>query len=439
MRSRIKKIPLFHLFTCLFLLWSGTVCAQTDPEVEAKQFFDSGQFAEALPVFDDLVRLYPTDPELNYYLGACLVETGQFNRKAQKALEQANGQQKAYWYLAQYYHANNQWENAMEAYQEFKDHADSKELKSASLDEMTELCVQHINPYLTAEAGAKPISAEDTLSIPGSEVPLPAVTPLIQNRSDTASAYSDSIISFPVNARITYLKIDQFKSEEARTAFLKARRQEKTLTVKLNENKKLRDRYDHADEMAKTQFVDSILKLEQETYRLNQEIAADDQKANQLEAAYWDNAGVAEVSAFRAMTQHLKDSIAAEERQVQQQEAEQARLVIIEARDSLALDTMQAETEPVDKIIYRIQIGAYRNTPPDWAQRLFKKLSVLRRIDQYTDDRGVTVYTVGELKSYADAQQMLKQLKMEGVNNASVAAYKNNERIPVEEAIKIAE
>jgi hypothetical protein len=64
---------------------------------------------------------------------------------------------------------------------------------------------------------------------------------------------------------------------------------------------------------------------------------------------------------------------------------------------------------------------------------------VIRRIDEYTDAKGVTVYTVGELKSYEDALQMQSQVRMEGVKDAVVAAYLNGKRIPVNEARKISE
>ncbi|WP_163712957.1 tetratricopeptide repeat protein [Mangrovibacterium lignilyticum] len=442
MLSKIKR-PLFlhlffYLFTCICFISNGAVQAQSDPETKAKKLFENGQYAEALPLFTDFARLYPTDPKINYYYGACLIETGQFIPAAQKALI-ISDQEKANWYLAQYYHANKEWANAMESYQEFKDNAGAKDLKSVSLDEMMQLCAQQINPYQIAEE-------ESTISEPTANKtiepePSVSVSPAIsvsEPKPDTVLMdYSDSIISFPVNAQITYLKIDQFKSDEARQSYLEARRLENKLHKELAKSKDLRERYENANELVKMQLADSILLLEQETYKLNQEIAVNDQNANIKESAYWDQASWAEVSQFQESIQLLRDSLAAEKQQAQLEAMQQAQIIIVEQNDSLAIDTLQAEVEPVDEITYRIQVGAYKNSPPEWVQRLFKKLSVLRRIDQYTDDQGVTVYTVGELKSYDDAQQMLKQIKLEGVSNATIAAYKNNERIPVAEARKL--
>lgn len=446
MQSKIKH-PLFiflffYLFTCAGFLYSEAAQAQSDPEVKAKQLFEIGQYTEALPVFEDLVRLYPSDRELNYYYGASLIETGQFSPAAQKALEIAGNRQKSYWYLAQYYQANNQWAKAMEAYQEFKDNASAKELNSVSLDEMMELCAQQINPYEEIDESDTAETVVDSIETNEMPAQVPEAIhfqepqkPEVEEKEE--ESYKDSIISFPVNAQITYLKVSQFKSEQGKQDFLDARSLEQKLNKQLQTSKALRERYDAADELTKMQLADSILMLEQESYKLNQEIAQKDQSANLLEADYWDSAPRSEISQFRATAQHLRDSVEAARKQADLEAMQQANIIVVEANDSIAMDTLQTETEPVDEIIYRIQIGAYRNTPPDWVQRLFKKLSVLRRIDQYTDDRGITVYTVGELKNYEDAQQMLKQIKLEGVTNATIAAYKNNERIPVTEARKL--
>jgi len=442
MQSKIKHFLLFnlifHLFACTCFFYCETVQAQSDPEIKAKQLFENGQYMEALPVFEDLTRLYPSDPELNYYYGASLIESGQYSPAAQQALTIAGNQKKAYWYLARYFHSNNQWEKAMEAYQKFKDNASAKDLSSVPLDEMIKLCSQQVNPYRQADEESSGETAEDSIQTieMTTEVPEEVASKEAQPPK-VGTDYQDSIISFPVNAQITYLKTDQFTSAKAKDDFLEARQMEQALNRKLEQSKELRDRYEIADDLTKMQLADSILQLERESYKLNQEIARKDQSANLEEAAYWNSAGINEISQFKAIIQHLRDSINAAKQQALLDAMQKEEMIVIEANDSLAMDTLQAETEPVNEIRYKIQIGAYRNTPPDWVQRLFKKLSVLRQIDQYTDDHGVTVYTVGELKSYEDAQQMLKQIKLEGVTNATIAAYKNNERISVDEARKL--
>lgn len=445
------------LSLCVLLLTIGLSAlntgafAQTDPEFKAKQLFEEQNYPEALPVFTDLVRLYPNDPELNYYYGACLVETGQFTEQAKTALLLSNGSPKSNWYLAQYYHAQRDWENAMTSYMAFQNNASEKDFKSVNFSQLFELCQQHINPFASSsiikEAEADTIqqplvAATSTviLSVPDSveNAPIKVSEPTIKQEL-VAELVTDSSISFPVNAQVSYLKLSQFKTNDGKESFLKARQLEKDLNQKLSRSKQLRDKYELADELEKSQLADSILKLEQQTYQLNQQLAEADQMANQLESNYWNQAGLQEITDLQTQNQQITDSIAAAEKQAQENEAEQAALLIIDATDSLAMDTLAVAPEPATEVLYKIQIGAYRNTPPPYMQSLYKKLSVLRRIDQYKDEKGVTVYTVGELKKYDDAQQMLKQIKLEGVNNATIAAYKNNVRIPIEEAKKITE
>ena len=68
------------MFSLAITVSENMVFAQTDPEMQAKQFFNDGDYEKALPVFQDLVRLYPDDEELNFYLGASLAETEEFTK-----------------------------------------------------------------------------------------------------------------------------------------------------------------------------------------------------------------------------------------------------------------------------------------------------------------------------------------------------------------------
>ena len=74
-----------------------------------------------------------------------------------------------------------------------------------------------------------------------------------------------------------------------------------------------------------------------------------------------------------------------------------------------------------DQLVYKIQIGAYSRGVPAHRQRLFKKLSLIRKIENYTDEKGVVVYTTGNLTNLEDAEKMLNQIKQEGVQDAIVA------------------
>jgi hypothetical protein len=92
-------------------------------------------------------------------------------------------------------------------------------------------------------------------------------------------------------------------------------------------------------------------------------------------------------------------------------------------------------TKPAnDDLLYKIQIGAYSRGLPISIKKLFDKLSLIRKIENYTDDKGVVVYTTGNLKKLDDAMVLLKQLQQEGVEDAIIAAYFKGKRIPLTEA-----
>jgi hypothetical protein len=246
----------------------------------------------------------------------------------------------------------------------------------------------------------------------------------------------DSIILFQVNSSIKYLKTDQFKHASALQAFVQAWQGEQELQEMVAETNRLRREYNDAFATEKESIADAILVLERETYAKNQEISENYTKARRGEADYWDQASAESIREFNEIIRQMEDSI---------REAKEAeRLKKLEAQKPVVLpDSLIKKLLPEEPaaastgITYKIQIGAYSKSPPDWVQRLFKKLSVIRRIDQYTDENGVTVYTVGELKSYQDALLMQSQVRTEGVSDAFVAAYKDGERITLKEARQI--
>ncbi len=68
---------------------------------------------------------------------------------------------------------------------------------------------------------------------------------------------------------------------------------------------------------------------------------------------------------------------------------------------------------------------------------VFSKISVIRKVENYTDEKGVVVYTTGNLISYEDAVIMQKQVQQEGIKDAIIAAYLNGKRITLEQAKEI--
>lgn len=432
MTSFLKTTAFLLLFVLNPGLFEKTVHAQNDPEQQAKNMVENGQYAEAIPYFEDLVHLYPQDKMLNYYLGMCLVETEQFSKLAQTALETSLGEETpvmSFYYLAQCYHAQADFSQAMNYYNLFDDKARKKEKKSTKLDELKTLCEQEINPFSTSVTEEEAEPAEPT-------APIEEIVELQPEEVEIPAGLEDSLIHFQVNSTIKYLKIDQFNSAESLQAFVRGWQAEQELHDLTEEASQLRAKYNSAFAGEKEEIANAILALEKESYTKSQLINQSYTQARLGEKGYWEQASAEARHAFSEKIQTMEDSI------VQAKEAK--RLEKLEAQKPLVLpDSLVQNLTPEEPVaastgvLYKIQIGAYSRTPPEWVQRLFKKLSVIRRIDQYTDENGVTVYTVGELKSYQDALQMQSQVRTEGVSDAFIAAYKDGERIPLKEARQI--
>ena len=62
----------------------GVLCTQLQAQTlnEAKQLYNEGQYAEAKPVFEKLVKQSPNNSSYNLWYGACCFETGEIDKKS---------------------------------------------------------------------------------------------------------------------------------------------------------------------------------------------------------------------------------------------------------------------------------------------------------------------------------------------------------------------
>lgn len=85
-------------------------------------------------------------------------------------------------------------------------------------------------------------------------------------------------------------------------------------------------------------------------------------------------------------------------------------------------------------IVYKVQIGAfYEEVPLDMANKFLKIAK--KGIRNYKDNNGLTIYTVGDSKTYDEANALKAQVIAEAeLTDAFVVAYRDGKKIPVEEA-----
>jgi hypothetical protein len=216
--------------------------------------------------------------------------------------------------------------------------------------------------------------------------------------------------------------------------FLQAWLKEKEMQKLSSETDSLRKVYANSSPLQKEGISALILQAEQKSIALNDEIPVMYQKAREEEDRYWKEASSEEIAKFQEKIRLYRDSIG-QINQLQNIHLEIPDTIVFYRPTSPKATEMKAK-EP-SEIVYKIQIGAYKGKIPEAANRLIKKLSKIRKVEKYIDDKGVTIYTTGTLRLYQEAGTMLTQVKQEGVKNALIAAYLNGKKITVDEARKL--
>jgi hypothetical protein len=112
-------------------------------EQKAISLYSQKKYSEALPLFSQLLSLYPKDERYNLYYAACLIETNQNIEKSIKYLQFADSKSNdpiIKYYLGRAYHLLYQFKDAIEQYSAFKQLATSKQVKELQVDKLIEMC-----------------------------------------------------------------------------------------------------------------------------------------------------------------------------------------------------------------------------------------------------------------------------------------------------------
>jgi hypothetical protein len=87
-------------------------------------------------------------------------------------------------------------------------------------------------------------------------------------------------------------------------------------------------------------------------------------------------------------------------------------------------------------IVFKVQIGSYKNQVPVNVVSQFLNLAANHGLDQLPDANGATVYAVGKFKTYNEAVQKRDILVNEGIKDAFIVAYDGTKKISVVDARK---
>ncbi len=245
-------------------------------------------------------------------------------------------------------------------------------------------------------------------------------------------------INFQINSFISYLNINHFVRNESKKIYFQAWLKENELQRLSIQTDSLRNVYANTDLIKKEEISRQILNAEKKSIALNEEIPAMYEMARVDEDLYWQEASLDVIAKFQEKIRIYKDSI----RQNTILQNGPTNSIYPAIQDTIILYKSPAKTDEKKAeltigAIYKIQIGAYKGKIPDSANKLIKKLSVIRKVEKHIDDKGVTIYTTGNLKYYKDAVTMQNQVKQEGIKNAVINAYQNGKKITVNEARKL--
>lgn len=105
------------------------------------------------------------------------------------------------------------------------------------------------------------------------------------------------------------------------------------------------------------------------------------------------------------------------------------------AETSPAVEPKSAGSAETEGIVFRVQLGAFKNNVPYQMVEAFLKITD-KGISQETDKRGLHIFYTGSFTDYTKAMQLKEEIVNLGVKDAFVVALRNGERIPISEAFK---
>lgn len=140
----MRVLTLLVLLCGLFLQTHAQVGAEhSGLNTQAAELFAAGKYAEALPLYSQLVSLYPRDAELNYRFGTCALLGGEGKATAIKHLNfgaRKGGPVEAWYYLGLAHHRNYDFQAAEEAYVTFQRKADDKVESQFPVSRQMDMC-----------------------------------------------------------------------------------------------------------------------------------------------------------------------------------------------------------------------------------------------------------------------------------------------------------
>ena len=443
---------LIFLFLVITPILAVSQTEQVNELTKAIQLFDKGNFVEAEPLFRKILDEKPADFMVNYFYGACRTENNHFTNYDLECLISANQEVSPIninYYFGIQYHARSNWERALKFYNKYKSTASLSKNDKQKISEKIQQCYDKINPYeefmvdenvetvlpVAVINGQSPEIDSAKTELENQDSIITSETMLITTPETTVEVPKGELINFKINNEITYLYTSHFKTEEGKDLFLKRDSLQKVLDYSLTNVNVLREEYSSATTRSeKNSIGEKILAYENEIYQLKSDVPEFFIQAKNIENEYWENATPEEIEKFNEelalISEENKANTTAIETTIVNATTFINPKILMNGNENI----IPANERDDNDLIYKIQIGAFSRGVPSYKKRLFDKLSLIRKIENYTDKKGVVVYTTGNLTNYEDAAKMKNQVRQEGIKDAYIVPYLKGKRITLEQA-----
>lgn len=410
----------------LLLFFHLTFGQQTiGKETLAIDYFNQGNYEKALPIFAKLAQSYPDHAMYNYYYGVSLIKNNIFETAAKEALLNSvvdKTPANANFYLATYFHALSEWQEAKDFYDRYAKVGSKQEKKSLRFDYYVDLCDKKNNPF-TPKKSADPALFGDTLLKPPPKID--------EKNYPIPEALKSAWFNFQVNEFLAYHSIEDFRSEASKILFTKAwicTGKNDSLLSLTDSLRKTHDNIARVD--TRLGIVQQIVDCEQKSYQMMKDREKFLEQSRAKESAYWEREGKTACVAHNDAILEREKRLA--ENRKKAEVASEAALLTEVKQDSVVTnevktvegDANSAVQSPAEILVYKVKIGAFKNGVLTSTFRTsFAKVSKLRKIDKYTDEKKFVVYTVGNFSNPADAAKMKEQLIREGMKSSVVVTY----------------
>lgn len=125
-------------------LAQGGFNSEKELKTKAGKAYNDDRYKEALPLYSQLLSLYPKDPEITYRYGVCLLETGQDREKAISYLFTASKSpevdSEVFFFLGKAFHLNYRFDEALENYGIFKSKSSNRANTRHDVDRQMAMC-----------------------------------------------------------------------------------------------------------------------------------------------------------------------------------------------------------------------------------------------------------------------------------------------------------